>query len=79
MGLAGNREVIVRDGDERIERHFVIMCFAARWISGEAILNEELDDARWLVPAELTGLHTTEGLADIVAAALALLAQPNRA
>jgi 8-oxo-dGTP diphosphatase len=73
VGLAGNREVIVRDGDERIERHFVIMCFAARWISGEAILNEELDDARWLVPAELSGLHTTEGLADIVAAALALL------
>jgi 8-oxo-dGTP diphosphatase len=79
VALAGNREVIVRDGEQRIERHFVIMCFAARWISGEAILNEELDDARWLVPAELTGLPTTDGLADIVAAAVALLAQPNRA
>jgi 8-oxo-dGTP diphosphatase len=79
LALAGNREVIVRDGEQRIERHFIIMCFAARWISGEAILNEELDDARWLVPAELTGLPTTDGLADIVAAAVALLARPNRA
>jgi 8-oxo-dGTP diphosphatase len=79
VALAGNREVIVRDGEQRIERHFVIMCFAARWIYGEAILNEELDDARWLAPAELTGLPTTDGLADIVAAAVALLAQPNRA
>ncbi len=46
--------------------HFVILPFAARWISGEVALNEELDDARWIVPTELAGLKTTEGLAEIV-------------
>ncbi len=72
--LAGHREVIARDVQGRVERHFVILCFAARWIAGEPVLNEELDDARWLEPAALSGLKTTEGLAEIVAAAFAKLA-----
>ena len=71
VALAGHREVIARDAQDRVERHFVILCFAARWRSGEPILNEELDDARWLDPAGLSGLQTTEGLAEIVAAAIA--------
>jgi 8-oxo-dGTP diphosphatase len=67
--LAGHREVVVRDGDGRALRIFVILCFASRWIAGEPQLNEELSDARWLKLAELSELKTTEGLAEIVAAA----------
>lgn len=67
--LAGHREVVVRDSDGRALRHFVILCFASRWIAGEPNLNEELSDARWLKLDELSGLKTTEGLAEIVAAA----------
>lgn len=70
VALAGHREVITRDAQGRVERHFVILSFAARWLSGEPVLNEELDDARWLKPSELTGLKTTEGLAAIVGAAI---------
>jgi len=70
VALAGNREVIMRDAQGRVERHFVILCFAARWLAGESVLNEELDDARWLAPPELAELKTTEGLAEIVATAL---------
>ena len=69
VGLVGFREAIARDGAGRIERHFVILPFAARWIGGEILLNEELAEARWLAPAEVSSLTTTEGLADIVAAA----------
>jgi len=76
VALAGHREAIARDAQGRVERHFVILCFAARWLSGEPVLNEELDDARWLDPAELSGLRTTEGLAEIVAAAFERLARP---
>jgi len=75
VALAGHREVITRDAQGRVERHFVILCFAARWLAGEPVLNEELDDARWLKPSELSGLKTTEGLAEIVAAAAAKLAR----
>ena len=74
VALAGEREAIVRDAQGRVERHFVILCFAARWLSGEPVLNEELDDARWLDPADIKSLRTTEGLAEIVAAAMARLA-----
>jgi 8-oxo-dGTP diphosphatase len=69
IGLAGYSEALVRDAAGRIERHFVILPFAARWVSGEITLNEELAEARWLLSSELSGLATTEGLADIVATA----------
>jgi ADP-ribose pyrophosphatase YjhB (NUDIX family) len=77
LGLAGYREAIARDADGRVERHFVILPFAARWLSGEVALNEELAEARWLVPAELDGLKTTEGLAEVVRAAYAIAGAAN--
>ena len=75
VGLAGHREAIVRSADGRVERHFVILCFAARWVSGEATPNEELAETRWIMPAELAGLRTTEGLAEIIAAAYDRMAE----
>jgi ADP-ribose pyrophosphatase YjhB (NUDIX family) len=75
LGLAGYREVITPDDAGRVQRHFVILAFAARWVAGEPRLNEELAEARWLRPAALRDLPTTEGLAEIVAAAFDLLEQ----
>jgi ADP-ribose pyrophosphatase YjhB (NUDIX family) len=69
VALAGHREVVVRDGDRKVSRHFVILCFASRLVGGELKLNEELAEARWLRPEELGGFNTTEGLGEIVAAA----------
>ena len=69
VALAGYRQAIARDAKGDIERHFVILPFAARWIAGEVALNEELAEAHWLLPGELAGLTTTEGLAQIVTAA----------
>ena len=73
--LAGFRETVVRDAQDRVELHFVILCFAARWQAGEPVLNEELSEAHWIDPAELAGLNTTPGLAEIVAAAYQRLAE----
>ena len=42
VALAGYREVVARDAEDKVERHFVILPFAARWIAGEPKLNEEL-------------------------------------
>jgi ADP-ribose pyrophosphatase YjhB (NUDIX family) len=74
IALAGYRQVIARDAAGGIERHFVILPFAARYLAGEIALNAELAEAAWLWPAEISGLNTTEGLADIVAAARARIA-----
>ena len=73
LALAGYRQMIARDAAGKIERHFVILPFAARFIGGEVKLNAELAEAKWLLPAEISGLKTTDGLADIVATAAALI------
>jgi ADP-ribose pyrophosphatase YjhB (NUDIX family) len=78
VALAGYRERIARDRDGKVEQHFVILPFASRWIAGEPVLNEELAEVRWLVPSELGGLTTTEGLAEIVANALAIIGSVGR-
>jgi ADP-ribose pyrophosphatase YjhB (NUDIX family) len=69
VGLAGHREVIVCDAEKRVERHFVILSFAARWLAGEPRLNEELAAAHWLRPDQIAGLETTASLDEIVAEA----------
>lgn len=74
VALAGHREVIARDDAGKVERHFVIMCFASRWLSGEPVLSDELDDSRWVDPSELGDYRTTDGLAEIVTTAATLLA-----
>jgi 8-oxo-dGTP diphosphatase len=77
VALAGYRQAIARDAEGRIERHFVILPFAARWIAGEVALNEELAEAHWLPPTGLSGLKTTDGLAEVVATAWERLAAPR--
>lgn len=74
VALAGHREVIARDDAGKVERHFVILCFASRWLSGEPVLSDELDDSRWVDPSELGNYRTTDGLAEIVTTAATLLA-----
>ena len=74
VGIAGYREAIGRDAGGRVERHYVILPFAARWLAGEPVLNEELSEAMWLDPPDIAGLQTTAGLAEIIATAMALLA-----
>jgi len=69
VALVGFRQAIARDAAGRVERHFVILPFAARFIGGKISLNEELAAAAWLAPEAIAGLKTTEGLAAIVAAA----------
>ena len=69
-GLAGWREVVPGASGGG---HYLIMSFAARWSSGEPVLNDEHDDFRWLAPETLGDLRVTDGLPDIIEAARRLL------
>jgi ADP-ribose pyrophosphatase YjhB (NUDIX family) len=73
VGFAGWREVLPDPAAGRTG-HYLVISFAARWRAGEVILNEELDDFRWITPDELDALRTTQGLAEIVDAARRLIA-----
>lgn len=66
VGLAGWREALPAQAGGG---HFVILPFAARWISGEPVLNDELDDAQWRVPGTLGDLRLTQGLEEVIEAA----------
>ena len=70
IGLAGWREVVPGTSGGG---HYVIMSFAARWASGEPILNDELDDFRWLPPDALGDLKLTGGLQEVIQSARGLL------
>jgi hypothetical protein len=49
------------------------MSFAAKWTSGEVVLNDELDDYKWLVPDDLGELKITGGLQEVIQSARRLL------
>jgi len=70
VGLAGWREVVPGISGSG---HYLIMSFAARWRSGEPVLNDELDDFRWLAPDALGDLKLTDGLQQVIQAARGLL------
>ena len=70
VGLAGWREVVPGISGSG---HYLIMSFAARWRSGEPVLNDELDDFRWLAPDALGHLKLTDGLQQVIQAARGLL------
>jgi 8-oxo-dGTP diphosphatase len=72
-GFAGFREMVMRDGDGKVEGHFVILAFAARWRAGEALVGPELTAIEWIEPEALSRFETTEELAEIVAAARRLI------
>jgi 8-oxo-dGTP diphosphatase len=49
------------------------MSFAARWVAGEPVLNDELDDFKWLAPDGLGDLRLTPGLQPVIQSARQLL------
>ena len=70
VDLAGWREVLPGAAGGG---HYLIMSFAARWTSGEPVLNDELDDFRWLPPDALGDLKLTDGLQEVIQSARDLL------
>ena len=70
VDLAGWREVLPGTSGGG---HYLIMSFAARWISGEPVLNDELDDFRWLTLDGLGDLKLTDGLVQVIQSARGLV------
>lgn len=69
-GLAGWREVLPTQPGRG---HYMVMSFAARWIAGEPVLNDELDAYSWVAPVLPSDLRLTEGLQTIIDSARQLV------
>jgi 8-oxo-dGTP diphosphatase len=68
--LAGWREVVPGPAGGG---HYLIMSFAARWVAKEPVLNDELDDFKWLSPDALGNLKLTGGLREVIQSARRLI------
>jgi len=69
VDFAGIVEVMPRR--EGTQFHFLVVAFAARWVSGEPQIGPEAADIRWADPMTLDGLPVTDDLHRIVALAAA--------
>lgn len=65
-GIADWTEIIVRDGADAVERHYVIAVFAARWRGGDPVAGDDAAAVRWAEPAELPAIDLTPGMAKII-------------
>jgi ADP-ribose pyrophosphatase YjhB (NUDIX family) len=66
-GQIDRAEIIVRDEEGRVERHYVIIVFAGAPVSGEARAGDDAAEARWVGSGEAVRLDLTEDTRRILA------------
>jgi 8-oxo-dGTP diphosphatase len=74
--IAFNRhvEAIVHEGN-RIQMHFVIASFVARWTRGEPRLSDEVDAVEWIDPAAPLPSPATPELGEVLTRAARIAAK----
>jgi ADP-ribose pyrophosphatase YjhB (NUDIX family) len=69
-------ERMVRDSEGRVQFHYVIVDYLARWQSGDLVSSPEVLEARWVAPEDFPRYDMTRGTAEVV---LRMLATGKRA
>jgi len=59
-------ERMVRDPDGRVQFHYVIVDYLARWTSGDLAASLEVLEARWVAPEDFPQYELTRGTAEVV-------------
>lgn len=59
-------ERLIPDADGRLQYHYVILDYQARWLQGELSASEDVEDARWVDPGSLDHYCMTRGTADVI-------------
>jgi len=59
-------ERMVQDPDGRVQFHYVIVDYLARWASGELVSSPEVLEARWVPPEDFPRYEMTRGTAEVV-------------
>lgn len=59
-------ERLIPDADGRLQYHYVILDYRARWLQGELSASEDAEDARWVDPGSLDQYCMTRGTADVI-------------
>jgi ADP-ribose pyrophosphatase YjhB (NUDIX family) len=59
-------ERTVRDESGRIQYHYVIIDYLARWVSGQLAPSSEVLEARWVLPGDFPQYQMTIGTAEVI-------------
>jgi 8-oxo-dGTP diphosphatase len=68
-------EIIASPDADGLTRHFVILSFVARWISGDGTAGPEAGEILWTYPDEIAQLATSPRLIEVVTNAHKILMQ----
>jgi len=60
-------DIINKTADGKVESHFILSVFQARWLGGEAVAGDDASDVLWADPDDLKHLDMTPGTADFIA------------
>lgn len=63
---------VVRDSDDRVQYHYVLIDYLARWASGDPAASSDVLEVRWVLPADLPQYQMTRGTADVIRKMLAV-------
>ena len=69
LGFNDHVQVVEREPDGRVVRHFVVASFVAEWVSGEGTIGPEARQIAWVRPDAAAQLPTTPDLLRILASA----------
>ena len=61
-------EIIIRDDRGRVDRHYVLIVFAATYRSGAALAAHDAAEVRWVNATDLAGLELTADTARVLSA-----------
>ena len=59
-------DIIIRDGEGKVKYHFADIYVKAKYISGEAKAQSDVDECRWVTPEEMTELDLTPMLREML-------------
>lgn len=66
IGFVDLLEIIIRDNEDRVRNHAVLVIYAAEWLSGEGETGPEAEAILWVDPEMPGDIPMTEGLPEIL-------------
>ncbi len=64
--LLGVYERILRNPEERVQYHYVLIDFLCHWVAGDLAAASDAAEVRWFTRDELSGLKLAEDTLDVV-------------
>ena len=59
-------ERLIPDAEGRLQYHYVILDYQAKWLRGELAPSDDVREARWVDPGSLHHYRLTHGTADVI-------------